>query len=125
MSHLPKRDDHEPSSGAASRPATGRTGARVGRIRLAAWLVGLACTPALCLALPRSSEVAVVGAPVSDGSEMARLVARAGGSIVRTGGRSNVLVARSGEPGFVLRLYREGAWLVLDPIVTGACLSPA
>lgn len=39
------------------------------------------------------------------------------------GGVPSVVVAIAGSQtgDFILRLYREGAWLVLDPIVLGGC----
>jgi hypothetical protein len=88
---------------------------------LAALLSLTICVPALALAVPRSAQVAVVGAPLQDGGAVFALVARAGGAVVRGGGTANVVVAESSEPGFVWRLYREGAWLVLDPLVAGGC----
>jgi hypothetical protein len=90
-------------------------------MRLTLILLVLTSVPALCVALPRSSVVAVVG-PGGLESDMVRLIARAGGSVVRPGGRPNVIIAASTESGFVTRLYRAGAWLVLDPIVTDGCL---
>jgi hypothetical protein len=91
-------------------------------MRLTLILLVLTSVPALCVALPRSSVVAVVGPGGLDESDMVRLIARAGGSVVRPGGRPNVIIAASTESGFVTRLYRAGAWLVLDPIVTDGCL---
>ncbi|GJD96174.1 hypothetical protein [Methylobacterium iners] len=77
--------------------------------------------PFLVLAAPRGDTVAVVGGPARTMPEMARIVAGAGGDILRAGAADNVIIARSGEPGYVLRLYAEGAWLVLDPIVATLC----
>lgn len=94
-----------------------------GGARLAALLAALVCVPTLALALPRSPAVAVVGAPGRGSAEMAALVARAGGLILRPGGLPNVIVAVSPEPGFASRLYAEGAWLVLDPLVADGCFN--
>lgn len=91
------------------------------RLRLAVQLAGLACLPALALAAPTSDEVAVVGLRQDEAAVMA-LVARAGGVVVRGVGSNIVVVVRSDQPGFVWRLYREGAWLVLNPLVAGGCV---
>lgn len=94
-------------------------GALVARCMAGVVLV-LLC-PLLVLAAPRGESVAVVGGPNSTPPELASIVAGAGGDILRAGGADNVIIARSKEPGFVLRLYAGGAWLVLDPIVTTLC----
>jgi hypothetical protein len=92
-------------------------------LRIAALAAALLVAPLATLAVPRSGTVAVVGAPGANAGGMAALVARAGGSIVRPGGLANVIVAVSAEPGFAGRLYGAGAWLVLDPVVLGGCLT--
>ncbi|MBY0298177.1 MAG: hypothetical protein K2X71_19455 [Methylobacterium sp.] len=68
-------------------------------------------------AMPCGPVVAVLGPP----GDIGRIVARAGGAILRAGAAGNLLVARSDAPGFTLRLYAAGAWLVLDPMAAGGC----
>lgn len=92
-------------------------------LRIAVLLAAVLLAPLATLALPRSDTVAVIGAPGSGLDGMAALVARARGSIVRTGGLANVIVAVSADPGFAGRLYGAGAWLVLDPVALGGCLT--
>ncbi len=89
--------------------------------RCMAGVVLVLLCPLLVLAAPRSESVAVVGGPSRTLHEMASIVAGAGGDILRASGAGNVIIARSNEPGFVLRLYAGGAWLVLDPIVATLC----
>ncbi|WP_019906787.1 hypothetical protein [Methylobacterium sp. 77] len=69
-----------------------------------------ALVPLGLLALPASRTVAVLGPP---GHDMVALVARAGGSILRMGGWTNIIVATDGPPDLVARLYASGAWLVV------------
>ncbi|ODT22479.1 MAG: hypothetical protein ABS35_14770 [Kaistia sp. SCN 65-12] len=71
----------------------------------------------------QSKEVAVVAPPWADAADVAGIVARSGGSIVATAGLSNIIIARSDEPGFVSTLYQAGAWLVLDAVKLRGCLS--
>lgn len=98
---------------------------RRGGPRLAMLLTLLALAPALVLALPRDGAVAVIAAPGTGADGMARLVAAAGGAIVRLGPAANVIVATSAEPGFVARLYGAGALLVLDAVAAQACFTLA
>lgn len=92
-------------------------------MRLALILFLLAFTPLFALVLPRSETVAVVGPPWGDASGMIAIAARADGAILRPGGHSNILIVNSPHPDFVRRLYGAGAWLVLDPLAAGGCLS--
>ncbi|WP_407529567.1 hypothetical protein [Methylobacterium oryzisoli] len=86
--------------------------------------IGLAFAVPLGLAaMPGGPVVAVLG-PRGDAGRTARIVAQAGGAILRAGAAGNLLVARSDAPGFTLRLYAAGAWLVLDPILAGGCEPP-
>lgn len=94
---------------------------RVATARCATGVTIAVLLPLLVFAAPRSEAVAVVGGPTSTMSDMARIVARAGGDILRKGAADNVIIARSNERGFVTRLYGAGAWLVLDPIVASLC----
>jgi hypothetical protein len=93
--------------------------------RMRGWRVALLpvllLAPALALALPRDGTVAVIGRPGASVDAMARLVAQAGGAIVRLGPSDNIIVATSAETGFVTRLYGAGALLVLDALVADAC----
>ncbi|MEH3146369.1 MAG: hypothetical protein PGN34_13695 [Methylobacterium frigidaeris] len=88
---------------------------------MAACFGALLLAPAAMLGLPRTPSVVVIGAPGRTPHEMADLVARAGGSLVASAGHDNVLVATSDRPGFPLRLYAAGAWLVLAPGMIPGC----
>ena len=57
--------------------------------------------PAGLVALTTSGTVAVIGSP---GQDVAAIVARAGGTILRPGGGPHVLVARAGSSDLVARL---------------------
>ena len=84
---------------------------------------GLAAAAALLvplglLAAPTSGTVAAIGPP---GRDMTAVVARAGGSILRTGGWANIVVATAGPSDLVARLYASGAWLVVDARFARGC----
>ena len=74
--------------------------------------------PAGLVALPTSETVAVIGPP---GQDVAAIVARTGGTILRLGGGTNVLVVRAGSADLVSRLYASGAWLVIDARFATGC----
>lgn len=57
--------------------------------------------PAGLVALPACGSVAVIGSP---GQDVAAIVARAGGTILRPGGGTHVLVVRAGSADLVARL---------------------
>jgi len=67
-------------------------------------------------------QYAVVAPLWYDFAQTAGLVATAGGDIVDFGAIANVIIAHSENPGFVLALYRAGAWLVIDPVRLRGCL---
>ena len=76
--------------------------------------------------VPRDPErgVAVVFAPwTSPESALARTV-EAGARFVRFGGPTFVTVAIPEDRGYADRALASGAWLVVDPQVLAACLSP-
>ncbi|MCJ2036931.1 hypothetical protein [Methylobacterium sp. J-068] len=75
-------------------------------------------TPRDLLAAPASRTVAVIGAP---GQDMTGLAARAGGSILRMGGRSHVIVVTAGPSDLVAPLYASGARLVADAGFASGC----
>jgi len=79
---------------------------------LAGWL---SVSAALAFVVPPGRPTAVF-VPGGDG---ARVVAAAGGSLLRAD--ALVAIARSDDPGFVKRLYAEGALLVLDAEDAGGC----
>lgn len=88
--------------------------------RLLSGFAGLAALvlPVGLMAAPTSETLAVVGPP---GRDAAAIVAGAGGTILRMGGWSNVLVVQAGSPGLVARLYASGAWLVIDARFAAGC----
>lgn len=77
--------------------------------------------PLLLLAVPRSEAVVLVGPPGSEADDLVRMVAEAGGSILNVDGGREIAVARAERDGFVGRLYRAGARLVLDGRGIGGC----
>ncbi|HET8726595.1 MAG TPA: hypothetical protein VFO41_03700 [Alphaproteobacteria bacterium] len=87
-------------------------------------MIGLVVALALVVqnAALRNGPVAVIFPPHFSMLRMADAVARAHGTLVRGGGLPGVLVARSDDQDFSDRLHRQGALLVLDPIVAAACL---
>ncbi|KMO33326.1 hypothetical protein VQ03_25095 [Methylobacterium tarhaniae] len=88
----------------------------------AAGILGLALlVPVLAALTPRSGPVAVLGPPGSGAAGTARIVAAAGGVLLRAGRFDSLLIAASDEPGFARRLYAAGAWLVVHPALAGSC----
>lgn len=81
-------------------------------LALAGWLVVLA---ALAFATPIGGKIAVVAPP---DTAVATVVA-AGGRLLSANGM--VVIARFDQPGFVRRLYAEGAMLVIDARDAGGC----
>jgi len=81
-------------------------------LALAGWL---SVSVALAFVVPSGRPTAVF----VPGGEGARVVVAAGGSLLRADGF--LVIARSDDPGFVRRLYAEGALLVLDAEDAGGC----
>ncbi|PWV97591.1 hypothetical protein DFR52_106114 [Hoeflea marina] len=73
--------------------------------------------------VPRSGKALVFIPPWSTPDSMARVVAGAGGTFVSTSSSGFAAIAHSPEPGFALRLFRSGAFLVLDGSLISACWS--
>jgi hypothetical protein len=67
--------------------------------------------------------VAAIFPPWIGGAVAFGRMADAGGEVVRAGLLDTILVGHSEDPGFVGRLHRMGAWLVLDPVAFGGCLT--
>ena len=78
-------------------------------------LLGLAFLPP-----PGAKSVIVIPKPF--GPDAAAIVAQAQGVLVRTG-MAGAMLARGGSPGFVGRLYANGALLVLDGKALEGCAS--
>lgn len=79
---------------------------------LAAWALVMVAIPFLG---PSGRQVAVVG----DSAGAVRAVAAAGGRVIEA--RRGAILARSDRPGFVRRLYRAGAPLVLEGRIAAGC----
>lgn len=79
---------------------------------LAVWALVMLALPFLG---PAGRQVAVV----SDTAKAFRIIAAAGGQVVEA--RRGAVLARSDRPGFVLRLYRAGAPLVLEGRIAAGC----
>lgn len=73
--------------------------------------------------VPRSGKALVFIPPWSTPETMARVVADAGGTFVTTSSTGFAAVAHSTEPGFAMRLFHAGAFLVLDGSLASACWS--
>lgn len=69
--------------------------------------------------LSSGDSVAVVFAPGVSVTEAAIRVVGAGGTPIRAGAFPNIIIARSDRPNFASDLYQQGAWLLLDPVLTG------
>lgn len=82
----------------------------------------LAAVTVIALAPVSDARVAVITWPGT--RQAAEVVAAAGGRLVRLGTGSGVAVAIPDDPGdgFITRLYRNGAFLVLAPGLVEACL---
>jgi len=90
---------------------------------------GLAVAGALLLALLASrpatpgQQVALVFAPWAAPEAAVGAVAALDGRLVRAGTFGNVLVAVFDRPTSLASLRGHGAWLALDPLALGGCLS--
>jgi hypothetical protein len=104
--------------------ATRQTPARLTPVLcLAACLMlsaGLPVTGAV-LAAPETGQAAVLFAPQTTPSELARAAARAGVDIVRFGGAPGTLIVNIDHPGSRAALREAGAWLIADPVILGGC----
>jgi hypothetical protein len=79
---------------------------------LLAWTLVMVAMPFVG---PPGRQVAVVG----DAAKAFQIVATAGGQVVEA--RRGAVLARSERPGFVGRLYRAGAPLVLEGRIAAGC----
>ena len=70
-----------------------------------------------------ASQVAAVFPPYAKSTDVMRAVARAGGRMVRTGIADYVVVVALDADASPARLYEAGAWLVVDPLTAGGCLT--
>ena len=70
-----------------------------------------------------ASQVAAVFPPYAKSTDVMRAVARAGGRMVRTGIAGYVVVVALDADATPAALYEVGAWLVMDPLKAGGCLT--
>jgi hypothetical protein len=87
--------------------------------------LGALVAAVLVVAAPRdpSRGVAVIFAPwTTAASALTR--AAAGARFVRFGGAPFVAIAVPDDETYAARMYAAGAWLIVDPQVVAACLSP-
>ena len=68
---------------------------------------------------PAGRQVAVVG----DASMAVRAIVAAGGQVGEV--RRGATLARARDPGFVRRLYANGAWAVVEGRIAGGCFAKA
>lgn len=75
---------------------------------------------------PRDPEsgVAVVFAPWTTPQAALLRAGEAGGRLVRLGGLPFIAVVIPDDSDYTSRILAAGAWLVVDPQVIAACLSP-
>ncbi len=71
------------------------------------------------------APVAALFPPWWDSARAEASVVAAGGTLLRLGAWSAVVVTASDDPEFAVRLRAAGAWLVLDPQALGGCLTEA
>ncbi len=70
-----------------------------------------------------ASQVAAVFPPYATSADVMRAVARAGGRMVRTGIADYVVVVALDADASPAALYDAGAWLVMDPLKAGGCVT--
>jgi hypothetical protein len=100
-------------------------GRKAGAAMLGAVLILTSVVPLLWLeSRPRdTTNVAVVFAPwLSPDAAFSRVLA-AGGVVVRKGAWRTILVVHGEAADLPERLYRRGAWAVIDPAAFGGCLA--
>ena len=75
-------------------------------------------------AWPRDGEPMAAIYPPGDGGEaaFASVVAAGADAVLGTGALSTIVVVRSDDPGFVHKLYRSGAIMVVRAPAKGDCL---
>lgn len=69
-----------------------------------------------------ATEVAVIFAPWTTSEDAFARVLAADGLVTRQGVVDSILVVHGADPGLIDRLYRAGAWAVIDPVAFGGCL---
>ena len=70
---------------------------------------------------PEAKTIAAVFPPWWTGDEAFAAAASTGAAIIRPGAFPTILVLR--PEGGLARLYAAGAWLALDPVALGGCLT--
>lgn len=73
--------------------------------------------------VPRNGQALVIVPPWSDPGRVVDVIADAGGSVMNGTGAPYAAIAHSDEPGFVFRLFKSGAMLVLDGSLAFFCRS--
>jgi len=108
-----------PISSAPAQPARRLTPV----LCLAACLILSAGLPAagIVMAAPGTGQAAVLFAPQTTPTELARAAARAGVDIVRFGGAPGTLIVNIDSPDSRAALREAGAWLITDPVFLGGC----
>ena len=93
---------------------------------LIALSVGALGMTARATLVPRNPEngVAVVFAPWTSPEKALALTVEAGARFVRFGGYGFIAVGVADDRDYAARAKAQGAWLVLDPQLLAACLSP-
>ncbi len=90
--------------------------------------VGLALMFTVIAAVPRArseaadAQVAVVFAPWLSGGDVFSRVIAAGARPIRLGRVDTIVVVALENENTSAHLWRQGAWLLLDPIVAGDCV---
>ncbi|MGI9380759.1 MAG: hypothetical protein ACR2OW_14040 [Methyloligellaceae bacterium] len=83
----------------------------------------LSCCLLLLLVQPRPNKpVILVVPPFSTNTAIFQVVARAQTRLLAAEGAAWAVIVYDEEPELSERLYRSGAWLVLDPTLIVACL---
>lgn len=98
-------------------------------LRAALPAAAMACVALILLAWlqlrPRdgATQVAALYAVGMSAPQVLAAAVSAGARPLRVGGLANLIVVDLGERGSIERLYESGAWLVLDPVAAGSCLT--
>jgi hypothetical protein len=73
--------------------------------------------------VPRNGKALVLVAPWSEPERIVEVIGDAGGSYLNGTGAPYAAIAHSDEPGFAYRLFKSGAFLVLDGSLAFFCRS--
>jgi hypothetical protein len=103
-------------------PGQGRIAEPSGALRIAVHAALFAGLLIGMLAMPRGEFVLVVGKPGQSEAQMIGVIGEAGGSFVSSGRYGWIAVAHSDQHDFTRKLFKAGAFLVLNHALAVGCL---